>query len=150
MRDLRKWPESLCVIVLHNICVKVIWDALWLTLNLSKGLWNSSQPEPLLIDWGFGKGTEEFAQLEKAAFEATRKAGIIRNGRVNMRLPAPCAQPRLDGRRWGPKGRVPGHLLPQVHFYRMLAVCACRSGDCALERTNILRHWFKWLLQTKM
>lgn len=44
-------------------------------------------------------------------FEASRKAGIIRNGRVSMRLPAPCAQPRLDGRRWGPKGRVPGHLL---------------------------------------
>lgn len=45
-------------------------------------------------------------------FEATRKAGIIRNGRVTMRPSAPCAQPRLDGRRWGPKGRALSYLLP--------------------------------------
>lgn len=66
--DLRKEPGSLGIIALPRIWVKVIWDALRLLRDLSEGLRISRQPEPLLIDWGFGEAPEEFVQLEKAVW----------------------------------------------------------------------------------
>lgn len=57
-----KSSEILCVIVLPSICMKVMWDELWLILNLSKGFQKFSQAEPFLIDWGFGEATKEFVQ----------------------------------------------------------------------------------------